>query len=182
MVRWFEVLLILIFYVLTFWLLYSNSCGTDSCKDLAPSTDVFYISIQVGFIIWGILNSIRIALVYLTFDPDKEPEILFFTSLVGLTLCFSVIGLFFKEFDEYSRRVIANSVPFLVELVLILTTAIVLLQEKYIWEKATGFVKVRVGLSFVHLIILLVNPLLGAALGLILFPIMVFWRVSQPKV
>lgn len=180
-VMWFEVLLILVFYTLTFWLLYTNSCPDRSCKDLSPSTELFFSIIEVGFIVWGLFNSLRIALVYMAFDRDKEPETLFHTSLAGLTLCFCVIGLFFQEFDEYSRRVIANSIPFSIELLLILTTAIVLLQEKYIWEKANGFVKVRVGLSFVHLILLLVNPLLGVLTSLIIFPVMTFWRVSQPK-
>ncbi|MEI6728749.1 MAG: hypothetical protein WCK98_03855 [bacterium] len=180
-VKWFEVLLILVFYTLTFWLLYSNSCINQNCKELAPSTEIFFSIIKVGFIVWGLLNSLRIALVYMAFDRDKEPEILFHTSLAGLTLCFSVVGLFFQEFDEYSRRVIANSGPFLVELVLILTTAIVLLQEKYIWEKANSFVKVRVGLSFLHLILLLVNPFIGLIASLIIFPVMTFWRVSRAK-
>jgi hypothetical protein len=180
-VKWFEILLILIFYSLTFWLLYSNSCSNQSCKEFSPSTEIFFTVIKVGFIIWGLLNSLRIALVYIAFDRDHEPENLFHTSLAGLTLCFSVIGLFFQEFDEYSRRVIASSWPFTIELMLILTTAIVLLQEKYIWEKANTFVKVRVGLSFVHLILLLVNPFLGVVASLVIFPVMTFWRVSRVK-
>lgn len=157
-------------FVFLFWVLYTSFCSNTSCKEFAISQEQFIQFIQVAFPVYGIVNSLRLGLVYRLNDRDDEPESIFYISLGGLAMLYTLIGLFFSDFLARSQRSGSESSIFIITLLLFVVTVGSLLADRQTWDKSTFFVRWRVVLSLIHVIILLINPITGLMLSCVLVP------------
>lgn len=171
--KWLEVFFASTFFVGLFWFFYLSLCRADSCKSFWLSTVTQNFVISAFFITWGFLNSLRIGVVFLLNDPDDEPEILFYISLVGLFLCNLLIGLFFPDFVSRADKNQVDTPAFIALIIILMSTVASLLVDKQNWDKSTTFVKARISLTILELVVLLVNPYLGIITAVIILPLSV---------
>ena len=125
---------------------------------------------------WGLLNSVRIGLVFLINDPDPEPEYLFYVSLVGLFISNILFGLFFSDFVSRAEKGQVDAPVFIAEVVVLMFTVGSLLADRQTWDKSTTFVKIRISLSILELVVLLINPYLGIILAVFVIPVSVILK------
>jgi hypothetical protein len=100
---------------------------------------------------------------------------------VGIGLSYFISGVFFRDFNQLSNREIAQSVPFSLNLLILGFAGFLLFQEKKLWSKTTNFVKVRLGLSLIHLIVIAINPYIGFFTAISFFTAMILWKEKLPK-
>jgi len=173
--KWVEILLLAVFLTFFGWFFYTNYCVAN-CTVNTFESQYFITFIQFSFIIFAVVNSLRIGLVYLIHDPDDEQETLFYLSLFGLFLSYTIYGIYYPTFLALSSRTQIDSPILFVELILLGGTVLSFLNEKDIWEKSNFFVKFRISLSFLHLLLLIINPQIGIFASIIIFPLMVLAR------
>jgi hypothetical protein len=181
-IKWLEIVLLCLFLIGVFWFFYTSFCAQSTCQDLAISETELSQVIQLTFPIAAILNSLRIGLVSILNDKDNESETLFYLSLIGLAGCYALFGLFFPEYVARSQKYTTDSPAFLLQIILLMFTVGLLLADKQTWDKSISFIKFRISCSLIHLILLIINPVIGLLAGIILVPICVLYSpVSSEK-
>lgn len=178
--KWLEILFLIIIGFLAIRTIYFNACNSYSCIVARPDQDDFLLAIKIILPIFGLFNSLRIGLSFLLNDTDPDPEDFFYLSLIGLFFSYGISGLFFENFNQISNREITQSGVFILNLFILGMVTFLLFQEKNLWNKSTGFVRTRLGISLIHLVALAVNPGIGLFLTTIFFPLMVFWKEQMP--
>lgn len=168
--EWFEVMAFGIYLVAVGYLIFTNVCDTQSCVDLRPTRQQFMFGVAIGFVVGAVLNSFRIAALYMLTDPDKEIEFMFYASVVVIFICFALFGLNFTTFEDFSARKIPLPSSYYWYFFLLVLAAILFIGEKDIWDKSNLVVKIRITLSFVYLLTLLVAPSVGLLLSLVFVP------------
>jgi hypothetical protein len=173
--RFLEYCLISALVIFLTWLFYSQFCNTQSCNLNSPTQENIKLFIQSFFLAFGFSNSIRLASVFLINDPDEDPEDRYYLSLMGLTICYSLIGFFFENFSQIALRTSRESPIFIFTLFTFALTVISILSERGIWDKFTIFLKFRVSYSLLNIILLIFNPGFGIILSILFLPVIVFW-------
>ncbi len=174
--KWAEVVFTISFFVALFWFFYLSLCKASSCSSFLISNEVQNTLIALFFFIWGALNSLRIGLVFLLNDKDEKPENLFYISLVGLFLCNLLIGIFFTEFVSRSEKNQVDTPSFIALIIILMSTVASLLADRQTWDKSTAFVKFRISLTILELVILLVNPFLGIFTAIFVLPVSIMLK------
>jgi hypothetical protein len=169
--KWLEVLFTAIFFVVIFWFFYLSLCKADTCKEFWITNQVQNIIVGIFFSVWGLLTSLRIGVVFLLNDPDPEPEYLFYLSLVGIFLSNLLFGLFFNDFVLRAENNQSDTPSFIALILVLMTTVGSLLLDKQTWDKSTAFVKIRISMAVIELVVLLINPYLGIILAGFILPI-----------
>jgi len=179
--KWAEVFFTISFFIALFWSFYLSLCSADSCSSFLISNSTQNTIITLFFSVWGLLNSLRIGLVFLLNDDDERVENLFYISLVGLFLCNLIIGLFFTEFVARTEKNQVDTPSFIALIIVLMSTVASLLADKQTWDKSTPFVKYRISLTILELVILLVNPFLGIFSAIIVLPISIMLKGGIEK-
>lgn len=181
LLRFLELVFLIVVGFFAFRIIYLNTCNTLSCVTSRPSQEDLNLAIQLAFPIFGLLNSFRISTSFSLNDLDPEPEDFFHLSLVGVGISYFISGIFFRDFNQISNREIAQSTPFSLNLLILGFAGFLLFQEKKLWSKSTNFVKVRIALSLIHLVLIAINPYIGFFTALIFFSVMILWKEKLPK-
>lgn len=171
--KWIEIVGLIIMILSVFWFLYTLVCTSIQCRSSIITynnvINIFQFAIPFG----ALINSLRIATVFRKNDPDSDPEPLFYISLITLFISFSVFGYNFDQFLDRNSISFINS-PILFALVAsTLITVLLLLADKKTWDKSISFVRFRISLSLLELIILLINPVIGIILLFIILPLQI---------
>lgn len=160
--------------LITFWLFYQSRCNDITCTIEINSVQVGLSLFKIFFPIWAALNSARIALVYRLSDTDDEPETFFYWGLIGLFACYATLNIFFIQFlNQYSNsfgQVSIDSPILIAEILLIAGTLALLLADTQNWDKSTFFVKARVSVSLLHIVLFLISPPFGVLSWIIVVP------------
>jgi hypothetical protein len=181
-IRWIEFWFFFIYLTSIGYIIYTNWVCQNQICDLNVNRVDIGLLIQIAFTISGIINSIRIALVYEINDRDPKPEKWFFFALILLAFTYSIFGYYFKSdisgFIKYSDNVIAFSI---LALSMFISIAI-FLTDKQTWHKNSFFVQTRITLCIINQIILFISPVLGFFSTLVFIPALMFINGKPAKV
>jgi len=168
--KWAEIIFLLLYLLAVFWFLYTGNCASASCRDMRLTRDTVILGIQVGLTFGGILSSLRIGIAYLVLDQDDDPETLFYLALVGMALTYTIIGVNIQELLG-PGDVRATSPLLLAAIVSLLISVLLFFADKKTWDKSISFVRVRAIIGILHLLLLIINPVLGVVTTIVLYPL-----------
>jgi hypothetical protein len=172
--KWVERGLFSYYVIGIFWIIGTNwLCKGQNCDLNVNRIDIGLV-IQIAFAISGILNSVRIAIVYMIHDKDPKPEKSFFVSLVLMALSYLIFGYYFENdtsgFIQYSD----NPVLYVILGLSIFSCTVINLLDKQSWHQNSPFVITRVSLTLFNLIIMFFSPVLGFLTALLIIPAFMF--------
>jgi hypothetical protein len=171
--KWIEIAELIALFTGVFWFLYALFCTSIQCQANIITKNQIYLVFQFAIPFAALINSLRIAVVFMKNDPDTEFEPFFYFSLMTLFASFTIFGINFQQFAQRDNINFINS-PILFSLILTtLLTVLLLLIDKKTWDKSISFVRFRISLSLFQLIFLLINPLFGLILIFIISPLQV---------
>jgi hypothetical protein len=148
-------------------------CQSQNCDYVNNQIDLGLI-VQVGFIISGIINSIRIAIVYVLHDKDPKPERWFFFSLFLNAISFIIIGYYFRNNINSSIEYISNKPLYALLTLSIFSSSAIILADKISWHNNSTFVQIRISVTLFSLMILFFSPGLGFFSSLLIMPFLLF--------
>jgi hypothetical protein len=164
------------------YIIYNNWYCQNQICDLNVNRVDIGLLIQIAFTLSGIINSIRIALVYEINDRDPRPERWFFFALVLLAITYSIFGFYFRSdisgYINYSDNIIAFG--FLA--FSMFTSIAIFLTDKQTWHKNSFFVQTRITLCIINQVVLFISPVVGFFSTLIFLPAMMFINGKPSKV
>jgi hypothetical protein len=163
------------------YLLYTNYCQSLFCQSISPDQLTFNLSIKVIVVMAAIINSLRIGLLYNLTDPDRHVEYLFYTSLGFMAASFIIFGFNFVAFDQLTGRKITFDPYFFAYISTFGATLLLYLGERNIWNKSNLVVKFRMSLSFLLLVLIIINPTLALLSSMILVPLQVLSPMLMSK-
>lgn len=174
LLKWVEIGLFVYYIVGVFWIIGNHWFCQDQICELNVNRIDIGLLIQLAFIFSGIINSLRIGIVYLLHDRDKKPDIWFFVSLLLMATSFIIFGYYFRTdingFIQYTN----NPILYIILGVIIFVSTAIILTDKHSWHLNSSFVKIRISLSLFNLIILFFSPVLGFFSTLIILPALIF--------
>jgi hypothetical protein len=174
LLKWVETGLFVYYIVGIFWIIGNHwICQNQTC-DLNVNRIDIGLLIQLAFTISGIINSIRIGIVYLLHDKDKRPDQWFFVSLILSALSYVIFGYYFSSdingFIQYSNNLLLYALLG----VSVFASTVIILTDKQSWHLNSSFVQTRISLSLFNLIILFFSPVLGFFSSLLIIPALIF--------
>lgn len=171
--KWLELAFAGIFTVLIFWIFYKVLCYDVVCQQVNITQQQLVSLLQFILPLVGLLNSLRIGLLFVLNDKDKIPETFFYLGLIGLFISYSIFGLFFNSFLYRGENTLADSPVLIIQVFVLLITISLLLADRQTWDKSTAFIRLRISLSLIHLVLFLINPVIGLLASVIIIPISV---------
>lgn len=172
-VEWLELLIFATVATGGIYLIYTNYCQTQFCQSITPNQLTFNVGIKLAVITGSVINSLRIGLLYNLTDPDRKREYWFYTSLFFMAISFIIFGFNFIAFDQITGRKVTFDPYFLVYIITFASTILTYLGEKNIWNKSNAVVKLRMLLSFLLMVLIVINPTLALLSSLILVPLQI---------
>lgn len=162
-------------FIITFWLFYQSRCNDITCTIEIDSFQVGLTLFKIFFPIWAALNSARLAVVYRLSDEDDKPETFFYWGLFSLFGCYAALNVFFVQFFSQLSSTVAkmslDSPILIAEILLISGTLALLLADTQNWDKSSFFVKARVSISLLHIVLFLISPPFGVLTWMIIVPV-----------
>ncbi len=182
-IRDLEFLLYLILGVYGFMFLYEvYICdNATSCDFVFVKGSVVTMMAQLGCVVAAITNVFLIISNFELFDKNKEGNIFFKSSVIGLGVGYGLISLFFKQLI-LNGGLGDNQGIFMVLLLLFFVCASFLLQDKYSWDHSSLFVKVRLSVFILNYILFLVSPVSGLIFAFLLVGPILFFIPYLPGV
>jgi hypothetical protein len=171
--KWIELIALGAFLVGVFWVFYNALCFDTTCRQSFVNEANLIKAIQVAMPLAAFVGMLRTAVVFLLNDRDSETETLFYLSLLGVVLSYSIVGWFFPVFLDRGQNYFTESPVFVAAIITLLITIALLLADRQTWDKSNVFVRLRVSLSLIHLVLLLINPLIGLLASIIILPVLV---------
>jgi hypothetical protein len=180
--RYTEIGLFVLYIFSISYLIYQSwSCQNQFCELNVNRVDIGMI-IQLAFTLSGILNSVRIALVYELNDRDPKPEKWFFFGLVLMALTYSLFGFYFRSDISGFIQYYDNRLAFFLLVFSMFSSITIFLTDKQTWHTNSFFVQMRITLCILNQIILFISPVIGFFCTLIFIPVMMVINGRPQKV
>jgi uncharacterized membrane protein HdeD (DUF308 family) len=181
-IRLLEASLFVTYIIAICWTIFQNwMCKAQFC-DLNVNRVDIGIVIMIGFIISGIINSVRLLLVYQINDRDPRPERWFYFALVLMALTYSIFGFYFyadiNDYIQYGQ----NTIVYTILALSLFTSTAIFLTDKQTWHKNSYFVQTRVTLCIINQIILFISPSIGFFTTMLLLPAFIVINGKPNKV
>jgi hypothetical protein len=154
---------------------YANmTCARDVenvfCGLFGADKTISSLSLQILLPLFAVLNSLRILNVYTINQLKFKNDTLFKAGLIGLTITY--IG--YSVYRSAAQNIFASGAN-LIKLLLygiLGSTLVIFFIESEIWGKKNSFIRVRVFITSLHLLVYIFNSNLGILVGLVLIPIL----------
>jgi uncharacterized YccA/Bax inhibitor family protein len=161
--------------------MYTSLCTEDTCKSTSITKDVLSTILTFSLPIVGILNSIRTAVVYKLNDPDNIPENLFYSSLIGFSLFYLILGIFNSHYIGLVEKTTLSKSFWLIGIIIFAISFVFVLADRMTWHKAPNFIKWRLALTIIHQTSFIMSIYLGLMFSIFIFPLAMLVNADYPK-
>ena len=146
---------------------FSAVCEQSNVQECYPQLlgpNVYTPIVQVGIIGSSLLSLLQVRFNFELFDEDPRSDKYFKLSLIGLTVALTLSAIFIDTLSTYGGTGLGQG-PYLIVLLLFITSTIALLRDKHSWEQSSHFVKTRLTFWILAQVALLINPSAAVIVG-----------------
>ena len=137
------------------------TCEAEDCLSIPSVVDISIAVFRFALPVIAMISCLRIAINVRDNNLSDRAGLHFYLSLFSLFVCYLIFGIFADQFLALTIRQATTSLLYSVEMLILIGTTISFFQDTATFEISTWFVKIRLIVSILLMVVLVISPFLG---------------------